>query len=106
MTSSIFPMGLFPAAPLPLRRQFIPQKVKNIVTSIPMAAAPVAMMKASIVLSISPLNTSRVAFSGASDMTLSFLDDGDDDRALSGERLQGRLHLGAPGLDVRLEGRV
>ena len=34
-----------------------PQKVKNMVTSIPEAAAPVAMMKAAIRRSMSPLNT-------------------------------------------------
>jgi hypothetical protein len=34
-----------------------PQNVKNIVTSIPEAAAPVAIIKAAISLSISPLKT-------------------------------------------------
>src|SRR5665647_951848 len=40
-----------------LRRALRPQKVKNIVTSSPMAAAPLAMMNAAIILSRSPLKT-------------------------------------------------
>jgi hypothetical protein len=39
-----------------LRRMFRPQKVKNMVTSSPMAAAPLAMMKAAMTRSKSPLN--------------------------------------------------
>jgi hypothetical protein len=42
---------------------FNPQKVKNIVTSIPMLAAVVAMMKLARALSKSPLKTTMVTFS-------------------------------------------
>ena len=42
------------------RSRFRPQKVKNIVTSLPMAAAPLAMMNAAIALSKSSLKTTRV----------------------------------------------
>jgi hypothetical protein len=40
----------------------IPQKVKNIVASIPIEAAPMAILKAAIALSMSPLKTMRVTF--------------------------------------------
>src|ERR1035438_5808397 len=43
-----------------LRRRLRPQKVKNIVTSSPIAAAPFAIMKAAIALSRSPLKTISV----------------------------------------------
>ena len=43
---------------------FSPQKVKNIVTFMPMAAAPVAIIKAAIARSISPLNKTIVTLSG------------------------------------------
>ena len=46
--------------PSGLRRAFNPQKVKNIVTSSPMAAAPLAMMNAAMTLSKSPLKTMTV----------------------------------------------
>ena len=42
------------------RRIFSPQKVKNIVTFLPIAAAPFAIMNAAIVLSRSPENTTNV----------------------------------------------
>jgi hypothetical protein len=42
---------------------FNPQKVKNIVTFIPIAAAPVAMMKAAIARSRSPLRSTMVTLS-------------------------------------------
>jgi len=42
-----------------------PQKVKNIVVFIPMAAAVVAMMNAPITLSMEPENTTMVAFFSA-----------------------------------------
>ena len=45
---------------LGLRRIFRPQKVKKMVTFRPMAAAPLAIMKAAMVLSKSPLNTTKV----------------------------------------------
>ncbi|MNW64450.1 hypothetical protein D3C74_427330 [compost metagenome] len=47
----------FTAEASPLRNTFSPQKVKNIVTCLPIAAAPEAMIKEAIVLSRSPLNT-------------------------------------------------
>jgi hypothetical protein len=43
---------------------FNPQKVKNIVTCMPMAAAPVAIIKAAIARSKSPLSSTIVTFSG------------------------------------------
>ena len=45
-----------------LRRRLRPQNVKNMVTSSPMAAAPLAMMKAAIARSKSPLNRMIVFF--------------------------------------------
>jgi len=39
---------------------FSPQKVKNIVTFLPLDAAPLAMIKEAIALSKSPLNTTIV----------------------------------------------
>ena len=42
------------------RRMFSPQKVKNMVTLRPMAAAPFAIMKAAMVLSRSPEKTTKV----------------------------------------------
>src|SRR5690606_7771515 len=42
---------------------FKPQNVKNIVTSLPMAAAPLAIMKLAIALSKSPLKTIMVVLS-------------------------------------------
>ncbi len=55
----------FAALGAPFRRMVLrPQKVKNMVTCIPMAAAPVAMMKAAITRSISPLRTTIVTLSG------------------------------------------
>ena len=42
-------------------RTFNPQNVKNIVTSLPIDAAPVAMINEAIALSRSPLNTTIVA---------------------------------------------
>ena len=42
------------------RRMFSPQKVKNMVTRRPIAAAPFAMMKAAMVLSKSLENTTKV----------------------------------------------
>jgi len=48
---------------LGLRSRFRPQKVKKMVTSSPMAAAPLAMMKAAIALSKSPLKRIMVLLS-------------------------------------------
>src|SRR3569832_743902 len=49
----------------PFRRMvFNPQNVKNIVTFMPMAAAPVAMMKAAMARSRSPLKSTIVTRSG------------------------------------------
>ena len=46
------PLGTFSV----LRRMLRPQNVKKMVTSSPMAAAPLAMMSAAMTLSKSPLN--------------------------------------------------
>ena len=43
-----------------LRKRLTPQKVKNIVTGRPIAAAPFAIMNEAIALSKSPLNTTNV----------------------------------------------
>ena len=56
-----------PMRPLPVRfpfwMAFRPQKVKNMETCMSKAAAPVAMMKAPMTLSMSPLMTTMLAFS-------------------------------------------
>ena len=50
---------------LPLRRNMLrPQNVKNIVTLMPIDAAPVAMINAAIALSMSPLKQTIVTLSG------------------------------------------
>src|SRR3989304_2083968 len=62
-------LNIFCLNPLPvmppsfLLRIFSPQKVKNMVTSIPMLAPVVAMIKAARALSNSPLKTTMVSFS-------------------------------------------
>ena len=47
-----------------LRRRLRPQKVKKMVTSSPMAAAPLAIMRAAMALSKSPLNRMMVFLRG------------------------------------------
>ena len=50
-------MDFFGFTAFALRRALSPQKVKNIVTGLPIAAAPLAIMKEASTLSRSPLNT-------------------------------------------------
>src|SRR4030043_311199 len=63
--------GIILMPPLFLLMMFNPQKVKNMVTSIPILAAVVAIMNAAIALSKSPLNTTMVNFSFSA-MTISY----------------------------------
>ncbi|MNE67803.1 hypothetical protein D3C80_1634310 [compost metagenome] len=52
-----------------LRNMLRPQKVKNIVTLRPLAAAPLAMIKEAIALSRSPLKTTMVLAGSAAEIT-------------------------------------
>ena len=64
---SILPKNVLPVILASARlRARSPQNVKNMVTSMPIAAAPVPMMKAPNSLSMSPLITTIEIFFGAS----------------------------------------
>ena len=93
------------------RRIFSPQKVKNIVTRRPMAAAPLAMIKEAMALSRSPLKTTiLLSLPGRlpklGDGSAAFPDRGDEMPVLPPAPEQLVAGPARPGLDVIQETRV